>query len=131
MLRSAGVAVAGVEIVPDGSESVRAALQAALAGPARLVITSGGTGIGPRDRTPEGTAGLIVRELPGLAEAMRREGARHTPTAVLSRGLAGLTEDGRLLVNLPGSPAGVEQSLGVVLPLVHHVIDQVAGGDHG
>lgn len=130
LLAAAGFQVAGVEVVPDGLGPVRAALDRALAGPARLVVTSGGTGVGPRDQTPEATAGVIARELPGLAEAIRHEGARHTPTAVLSRGLAGVTARGVLVVNTPGSPAAVEQSLAVVLPVIRHVLDQVSGGDH-
>lgn len=130
LLAAAGFQVAGVEVVPDGLGPVRAALDRALAGPARVVVTSGGTGVGPHDQTPEATAGVIARELPGLAEAIRREGARHTPTAALSRGLAGVTAGGVLVVNTPGSPAAVEQSLAVVLPVVRHVLDQVSGGDH-
>lgn len=130
LLTAAGFVVSGVEVVPDGVASVRAALDRALAGAARFVVTTGGTGVGPRDQTPEATAGLIRRDLPGVAEAIRREGARHAPTAVLSRGVAGITAGGALVVNTPGSPAAVEQSLAVVLPLVRHVLDQVGGGDH-
>ncbi|QTE27871.1 MogA/MoaB family molybdenum cofactor biosynthesis protein [Pengzhenrongella sicca] len=130
LLSAAGIVDATLRVVPDGVESVADALADALATGARLVITSGGTGVGPRDLTPEGTVGLLDRQLPGLAEAMRRDGAAHVPTAVLSRGLAGVTAGGAVIVNLPGSPSAVEQGLAVLLPLVPHLVDQLAGGDH-
>jgi len=130
-LRAAGLAVEAPTIVADGADRVLAALTTALSGPARLVVTSGGTGLTPRDRTPEGTRPLLVTELTGLAEAIRRAGQTHVATAVLSRGLAGLTERGQIVVNLPGSSAAVAQGLDVVLPLLGHMLDQIAGGDHG
>ncbi|MGV8966169.1 MAG: MogA/MoaB family molybdenum cofactor biosynthesis protein [Cellulomonas sp.] len=130
LLQAAGYAVRPVQIVPDGVESVAGALRAALTDGARVIVTSGGTGVGPRDLTPEGTKDLLDRELPGLAEAFRREGVRHVPTAVLSRGLAGITAGGTVVVNLPGSPSAVEEGLAVLLPLLPHLIDQLAGGDH-
>ncbi|WP_372595042.1 molybdenum cofactor biosynthesis protein B [Actinotalea sp.] len=129
-LRSAGLSVGEPTIVPDGADQVREALAAVLAGPARLVVTSGGTGLTPRDRTPEGTRPLLATELTGLAEAIRRAGQAHVAAAVLSRGLAGLTERGQIVVNLPGSPAAVGQGLDVLLPLLDHMLDQIAGGDH-
>lgn len=132
LLAEAGFKVGPVAVVPDGIESVRSALAEALAAGARLVITSGGTGIGPRDLTPEATRPLIVRELPGIAELLRREGEKQSSMAVLGRGLAGIVGDppNALVVNLPGSVRAVEQGLAVVLPLVPHIIDQLGGGDH-
>ena len=134
-LSAAGFPVGAVHVVPDGAASVEAAIRTALQAGARLVVTTGGTGIGPRDRTPEGTRPLLERELPGLADAMRAAGARDVPSAVLSRAVAGVTaggEDARaaLVVNLPGSPAGAEAGLVVLVPLVGHVLDQLDGGAH-
>ncbi len=144
LLTAAGYRVDSA-LVPDGAESVSAAIGIAITDGARLIITSGGTGIGPRDLTPEGTRPLLLRELPGIAEELRRYGASHTPLAVLSRGLAGIAGiaggsdagrlgvdgPGSLVVNLPGSTAAVEQGLSVLLPLVPHVLAQLDGGDHG
>jgi molybdenum cofactor synthesis domain-containing protein len=131
-LRAAGYEVDPALIIPDGVASVREALQAAIASGMHVVITSGGTGVTPADLTPEGTRPLISRELPGIAELLRREGAKHTPMAVLSRGLAGIAGDppSTLIVNLPGSVHAVEEGLEVLLPLLPHIIDQIGGGDH-
>jgi molybdenum cofactor synthesis domain-containing protein len=131
LLAAAGLTVGPPLLVPDGAGQVRTALNAVIAGPVRLVVTCGGTGLTPRDQTPEGTRKLLATELPGLAEAIRRAGQAEVPTAVLSRGLAGLTSRGQIVVNLPGSPSAVSQGLAVLLPLLGHMLDQISGGDHG
>lgn len=131
LLRAAGLVVGEPVVVPDGADTVEAALREALASGARVVVTSGGTGVGPRDRTPEGTLPVLDRQLPGLAEAMRRHGAAHLPAAVLSRGLAGVTDGGAVVVNLPGSTGGVQEGIEVLLPVLGHLLDQLHGGDHG
>ena len=123
------------EIVPDGEASVGAALGRAVAAGARVVLTTGGTGVGPRDRTPEGTLDVVDRQVPGLAEALRAHGAASSPHAWLSRGVAGVVDagpgrPGALVVNLPGNPAGARDGVAFLLPLVGHVIDQLGGGDH-
>ena len=91
-----------------------------------LIATTGGTGFGPRDNTPEATRAVIEREAPGLAEAMRRETANKTPMAMLSRGVCGIRGN-TLIVNFPGSPKGVEECFEVIRPVLQHAIDQLAG----
>lgn len=135
LLEQAGLADVRTHLVPDGVESVRDVLRTALDDGARLVITTGGTGITPRDLTPEGTREVLEYEIPGIAEAVRQQGiAAGVPAAALSRGLAGLaraTDGARaLVVNLPGSSGGVRDGLQVVLTLWPHVRSQLDGGDH-
>ena len=136
-LRSYGYAVDEPVVVPDGVDTVAGALREAVAARHRLVVTTGGTGMGPRDLTPEGTRQVITRENPGLAELLRREGARHTPYAAASRGVVGVVDwpaehgsGGTLVVNLPGRPSAVQEGMDVLGPLLGHLLDQVAGGDH-
>jgi molybdopterin adenylyltransferase len=91
-----------------------------------LIVTTGGTGLSPRDNTPEATKAVIEREAPGIVEAMRRETFGKTPMAMLSRGLAGV-RNGTLIINLPGSPKGVEECFEVIRPVLQHAIDQLVG----
>lgn len=128
-LRGWGMEVAEPRVVPDGP-AVAEALAAALADGPDLLLTTGGTGLTPTDGTPEATRPLLDREVPGLAEALRSRGvAQGVPTAVLSRGLAGLA--GRtLVVNLPGSSGGVRDALAVLAEVLPHALDQVRGSDH-
>jgi molybdenum cofactor synthesis domain-containing protein len=128
-LRSWGFVVDEPVVRPDG-EPVGEAISAAVAGGARVVLTTGGTGLTPTDRTPEVTRPLLDREVPGLAEAIRAAGvAKGVPTAVLSRGLAGVC-GAALVVNLPGSRGGVKDALAVLEPVLVHAVEQIVGSDH-
>jgi molybdenum cofactor synthesis domain-containing protein len=126
MIEAAGGEVVRAGIVPDEQEEVRAALIAWADEGLDLVLTTGGTGFSPRDWTPEATKSVIEREAPGLAEAMRRAGAEKTPTAILSRAVAGI-RGGTLIVNLPGSEKAVRESLAVLLPVLPHAVDVLRG----
>ncbi|SDS41919.1 molybdenum cofactor synthesis domain-containing protein [Nocardioides scoriae] len=128
-LRADGWDVADPAVVPDG-DPVGEAVRAAIAAGARAVLTTGGTGLTPTDRTPEATRPLLDREVPGIAEAIRAHGtAKGVPTAALSRGLAGVSGQA-LVVNLPGSRGGVKDGLAVVVPLLRHAVEQIVGSDH-
>lgn len=132
-LRVAGFACESAAVVPDGAESVASALRAAVSSGARLVVTTGGTGVGPRDLTPEGTRSVITREVPGIAEELRRIGAAEKPAGMLSRGVSGVVDavgGGALIVNLPGSPAAVASGIPVIASVARHVLQQLGGGDH-
>ncbi|WP_132428534.1 MogA/MoaB family molybdenum cofactor biosynthesis protein [Pseudonocardia endophytica] len=127
-LRGKGFETPDAAVVPDG-DPVAEALRAAVADGADLVVTTGGTGISPTDATPEATRGVLDYEVPGLADAIRRSGVDKVPTAILSRGLAGVA--GRtLVVNLPGSTGGVRDGIAVLDDVVDHAVDQLRGGDH-
>ena len=128
-LRDLGFVVDEPVVVPDG-DPVREAIAAAVAAGARLVLTTGGTGLTPTDRTPEATRALLEREVPGIAEAIRAHGlAKGVPTAMLSRGIAGVVGS-CLVVNLPGSRGGVKDGLEVLAPVLVHAVEQVVGSDH-
>lgn len=122
-----GWTVTAAGVLPDETETIRAALAAQSAsGGVDVILTTGGTGVAPRDVTPEATRAVIGKEIPGLAEAMRLAGRQKTPRAVLSRAVAGLA--GRvLIVNLPGSPKGAIESLDAVIDLIPHILDLAAG----
>lgn len=128
-LRADGWEVGDPVVVPDG-DPVGEAIRTAVDAGARAVLTTGGTGLTPTDRTPEATRPLLDREVPGIAEAIRAYGAAQgVPTAMLSRGLAGVSGSA-LVVNLPGSRGGVKDGLAVVVPVLRHAVEQIAGGDH-
>lgn len=124
---------ASLLLVPDELEAIQEAIASASKEGARLVFTTGGTGLAPRDVTPEATEALLSTRIHGLEDAMRRAGEGHAPAAALSRGLVGVTSrdpGGVIVVNAPGSSGGVKDAVGVIGPLVAHILDQLAGGDH-
>ncbi|MFI8104074.1 molybdenum cofactor biosynthesis protein B [Streptomyces sp. NPDC086023] len=123
-----GFEVAGPRVVPDG-DPVEQALREGVAEGFDVIVTTGGTGISPTDRTPDMTARVLDYEVPGIPQAVRAESLAKVPTAALSRGLAGVA--GRtLIVNLPGSTGGVRDGLAVLERILVHAVDQIRGGDH-
>ncbi len=126
------VPVACYDIVPDDMATVAGRLASwADSGSVDLIITTGGTGLSPRDVTPEATREVIEKELPGIAEIMRMDGFKNTPTAILSRAVAG--SRGRcLIINMPGNPQAVREYLDLLMPIIPHAIDTIQGrvGDH-
>ena len=126
LLHGGGFEVNGPEVVPDEVERITEAIETAIRRRADVVVTTGGTGLGPRDVTPQATAALISYEVPGITEEMRRAGAASTPMAALSRGIAGVR--GRtLIINVPGSVKGATESLEAVMPILGHAVQLLHG----
>jgi molybdopterin adenylyltransferase len=125
LLQTAGIAHIETDVLPDEVDQIAAALRRH-AQAAQLVVTTGGTGLAPRDVTPEATRLVCDRLIEGLPERMRADGLLHTPLAPLSRAVCGSTGS-TLIVNLPGSPAGARTSLAAILPLLPHALDLLAG----
>lgn len=114
-------------VVPDEKNRIQAALISLVDDlDCEMVVTTGGTGVGPRDVTPEATAEVIEKEIPGLSETLRRKGSEQTPLAVLSRGIAGVRKRS-LIVNLPGSPQAVEKSFEILKPVLVHTVELIQG----
>src|SRR5659263_499812 len=126
VLEGAGLEVARAEIVPDEKETLASLLEELCARGFNLVVTTGGTGLSPRDVTPEATLAVIDKEIPGMAEAMRAESLKVTPHAMISRAVCGL-KGSTLVVNLPGSPNGARECLDVVMPALPHALEVAAG----
>ena len=118
--------ITGPEIVPDERDRIAAAITRAAESGSNLVITTGGTGLGPRDVTPQATASVIDYDVPGLTELMRRAGLESTPMAALTRGLAGVRGQ-TLVINVPGSPKGAVESLEAVMPVLEHALALLRG----
>jgi molybdopterin adenylyltransferase len=131
LLLELGAEMVATQILSDDLEPLASALRdAADRKDVNLIVTTGGTGLSPRDNTPEATLKVIEREAPGLAEAMRMETLKQTPMAMLSRGVCGIC-NGTLIINLPGSPKAVRESFAVIAPVLKHAIALIAGAPGG
>ena len=129
MLEGMGITILHSKVIPDDKELIEEALREyADVKKLDLILTTGGTGVSPRDVTPDATRQVIEKEVPGMAEAMRRESAAVTPHAMISRAVAGI-RGASLIINLPGSPKGVRENLAVVLPAINHAIEKIKGDE--
>lgn len=127
LLTDLGAEIVATKILSDDLDPLAQSLiDFADRGDVNLIITTGGTGLGPRDNTPEATQRIIEREAPGIAEAIRAESLKVTPMAMISRGVCGV-RSGTLIVNLPGSPKAVKESFAVIAPVLPHALDLLAG----
>ncbi|MBI4223790.1 MAG: bifunctional molybdenum cofactor biosynthesis protein MoaC/MoaB, partial [Deltaproteobacteria bacterium] len=129
-LKNYGIADPAYHVLPDEAEAILKKMHQCYKEKFDLVLTTGGTGLGPRDVTVEATQQFIDREVPGIMEAARSFGQRRTPYAMLSRGIAGL-KGGMLVVNLPGSSRGTEETLAAIFPAILHGYKMMEGGGHG
>jgi molybdopterin adenylyltransferase len=129
ILKTIGVEVLYTKVIPDEKEMIEQTLMEYTdAKKLDLVLTTGGTGVSPRDVTPDATLQVIDKEIPGMAEAMRQEGRAFTPHAMISRAVAGIRGTS-LIINLPGSPKGVRENLAVVLPALKHAVEKIKGDE--
>jgi molybdopterin adenylyltransferase len=130
LLKASGAEIVATRIMSDDLEPLsQTLLEFAIRPDLNLIVTTGGTGLAPRDNTPEATLTVIEREAPGLAEAMRMETLNQTPMAMISRGVCGI-RSGTLIINLPGSPKGVRESFAVIKPVLRHAVALMAGQPH-
>ena len=128
-LKTLGYQIDDVQVLPDDVEKISSAIKSAIKNGVDLLVTTGGTGVSPFDVTPEATAPLIEKEMPGILEALRAYSRDKVPTTDLSRGAAGVTNK-TLIINLPGSPSAAKDGLVIIERLASHIHDQLAGHDH-
>ncbi|MBI3755511.1 MAG: molybdopterin adenylyltransferase, partial [Deltaproteobacteria bacterium] len=128
MIKDLPAEVKGYEVIPDETDIIKSKLiEFADKKKLDLILTTGGTGVSPRDVTPEATRAVLDRELPGMSEAMRAESLKKTPNAMISRAVCGIRKQ-TLIINLPGSPKAVRENLSVVLPAISHAVEKIKGG---